>query len=185
MRLTWCFIILVGMVGPSQALQEQSGSLGVDLHVREAPTTCVIQSEVPLDFGQWIRPETGTGHAVHADPVGDAIDSSTLLRMPAETSLGALTLSVEYAANYTIEAAFTENWIDGKGNSLPFAGEWAVSEDQINYVALAPGQVRTSGADARGTTTHYFRFGGTLSDIEAESALSEYTGEIDVQVSCV
>ena len=144
------------------------------------------QTVSDLTFGDVELPSTGN-LSVTIDPVSDSRSSS-----PANSSLVSGPYSTLYAhltgpgtTGYTVTATFPASLTDSGSGSLTFDGKWAWAATVSGAYQEITSTSHTVPTPSQGQEASVvFRFGGTVSDIDATDSLGDYEGEITISAEC-
>lgn len=160
----------------------QSATVTASISLSTPSPSCTISAVSNLNYGTVEKPGSGTGSIVINAQTG-ARTSSTV-SISGSSSVGQARLSGSNVANYSVARTFPAT-LTNSSSSLTYAGTWAQSSSSSgNYTAVSGASYSGTSGGPGATFTHFFRFGGTVSDITLSKTNGTYTGTITATATC-
>lgn len=160
----------------------QSTTVQVSISLASPSPTCSLTGDSSLNYGIVEKPGTGTGSVV-VNPITGARTSATL-SLSGSSSVGQVRLGGANVSTYTVSRNFPAT-LTSSGESLTYSGTWARSTSANSGYTLISGASYAGTSSGAGTSfTQYFRFGGTVSNIDLLDANGTYTGTITATAAC-
>ncbi len=159
----------------------QSTTVPVSISLSSPSPTCMVSSDVPLNYGTVEKPSTGSKDISISAVSGDV--TTDLLRS-GSSSVGQVRLRGENVSSYTVSRTFPSN-LENSGETLSFSGRWAQSGSSgSGYARINSASYFGTASGAGSSFSRYFRFGGTVSGITLSDDNGTYTGTITVTATC-
>ncbi len=176
-------VILLLISLPLVALSHaQSATVDVEVTLLSPGPACTFAVNNDLNFGSVEKPATGSGSVTISATTGARSSSGAVAT--GTSTVGQVRLLGQHVANYTVSRTFPAS-LTNNSASLTFAGTWAHSTSaSSNYTALTSTSYTGTAGGLGSSFSHYFRFGGTVSDIEWADNNGSYTESISTSATC-
>lgn len=174
--LLFCGFLL--LAGSARAQDTDDGQIPLQVEILAPDDNCqlLLGSAGSINFGQLAQP-------AGAETVSLTLDPVSAVGGPAGTTLAELTLLTTGSRPFTLTVTPPADLAHSEGSGfIDYALLWAQrAADADPYEGVvATSYSGTTGDDA----THAFRFGGTLSGIDATTAPGLYAAQMNVSVTC-
>ena len=173
----------------ARAQLTDAANITATLELIAASPACNLTPGDALDYAQAERPAdasaTGT---ITIDPTATTDVLTVTSVVPHGTpAVGGAMVSGSNLTSWTVTvpSAFASTTIGAAPDDLSFAGTWAGGSAAAGPFTQVTGTSHTGSAGGDGTTTsHHFRFGGTIGDITQAKALGVYEVTFQVSLTC-
>ncbi len=175
-------MMLSGWATRAQAQATDNATVDVDIDLVSPPPSCSFTVQSDLGYGTAEKPTSGSGSVTISATTGSRSSSGTTVS--GSSSVGQVRLSGSNVSSYTVTRTFPSS-LTRSGGSLSFSGAWAQSASQTSGYSSVSGSSYNRSAGGSGSSfTRYFRFGGTVSSINASDPDGNYAGTISVGTTC-
>jgi len=173
-------MMLSGWATRAQAQATDNATVDVDIDLVSPPPSCSFSVQSDLGYGTAQKPTSGSGSVTISATTGSRSGTT----VSGSSSVGQVRLSGSNVSSYTVTRTFPSS-LTRSGGSLSFSGAWAQSASQTSGYSSVSGSSYNRSAGGSGSSfTRYFRFGGTVSSINASDPDGNYDNTISVGTTC-
>ncbi len=154
----------------------------VSISLSSPSPSCTISTISNLNYGTVEKPASGSGSITINAQTGTRTGST--VSISGASSVGQARLTGSNVANYSVSGTFPGT-LTNSGSSLTYARAWAQSSSaSSNYTTVSGASYSGTSGGPGSNFTHFFRFGGTVSDITLSKSNGAYTGTIRLAAAC-
>jgi len=182
--LTFACVPLLALGQTVQHDTRDIRDITVSLTLGAEPSSCLISTVGPLDFGTVLRPSDPASSGRLEWNSATGMLTNDQIGQPVNPQIGTFNVEVQANSPGTLVSIEFPQELAQDPNIPPisFEGNWAQSDNDDSDFALIGGLTYTFPSG--GTFTHYFRYGGIVDGIQLNDPGGLYQGIGTIQIAC-